>query len=469
MQGRVLRIGAASLLVSLASVVSATSGFADGTATFSNAAAITINDDAIASPYPSPITVSGLAGKVADVNVTIAGFTHGFPDDVGIVLVGPGGQAMSIMNAAGSGLDVTAATMIFDDQAATQIPDLTAWSTGVFRPADYWNGAFFPAPGPESAFAKAAPAGSATLDGTFVGTNPNGVWSLYVRDFGAGDTGTISGGWSIQVTTDSTDPHGTITSGPNGLTRDANPTFTFSATEPATFMCSLDNAVFTACTSPKAYAGLSEGTHILAVQDTDLAQNVDPSLATRIFTVDTTAPTTSIDSGPSDVVTSSAASFDFSSSETASFQCKLDGGAFSDCTSPQGYSGLADGLHVFQLRATDAAGNADTTGASRAFTVQRALPGPPADTANPAASVTKPRVKKGKTKATISFTGADNSSGGLSFMCSLDGNAASTCTSPTTYKHLKPGTHSFFVVAQDPTGNLSAPATTSFKVRPKKK
>jgi hypothetical protein len=29
--------------------------------------------------------------------------------------------------------------------------------------------------------------------------NPAGVWSLYVEDFAAGDSGLISGGWSLVV------------------------------------------------------------------------------------------------------------------------------------------------------------------------------------------------------------------------------------------------------------------------------
>jgi hypothetical protein len=39
------------------------------------------------------------------------------------------------------------------------------------------------------------------------------------------------------------------------------------------------------------------------------------------------------------------------------------------------------------------------------------------------------------------------SAAGSSFKCKLDKGAYKTCRSPKTYKHLKPGSHSFAVVA----------------------
>jgi desulfoferrodoxin (superoxide reductase-like protein) len=84
-----------------------------------------------------------------------------------------------------------------------------------------------------------------------------------------------------------------------------------------------------------------------------------------------TAPDTTITSGPSGTVTSTSASFGFSSTEQGStFQCQIDGGTFSACPSPKSYSALADGNHSFAVRATDAAGNTDPTPASRSWTVQ---------------------------------------------------------------------------------------------------
>ena len=85
---------------------------------------------------------------------------------------------------------------------------------------------------------------------------------------------------------------------------------------------------------------------------------------------DTTAPNTTIDSGPVGHRDERSASLGFSSSEAgSSFQCRLDAGAWGACTSPKAYSGLVNGSHTFDVRATDGAGNTDGSPASRTWTV----------------------------------------------------------------------------------------------------
>ena len=57
------------------------------------------------------------------------------------------------------------------------------------------------------------------------------------------------------------------------------------------------------------------------------------------------------------------AKFKFSSDESgSSFECKLDKGAFSPCSSPFKVK-LKKGTHRFKVRATDAAGNSDRASA----------------------------------------------------------------------------------------------------------
>jgi Tol biopolymer transport system component len=86
---------------------------------------------------------------------------------------------------------------------------------------------------------------------------------------------------------------------------------------------------------------------------------------------DTTAPNTTITSGPSGTIKVRTATFRFSSSEAGShFQCRMGGAAFAPCASPKSYSGLANGSHTFRVRAIDKAGNVDPTPAARTFSVQ---------------------------------------------------------------------------------------------------
>ena len=85
---------------------------------------------------------------------------------------------------------------------------------------------------------------------------------------------------------------------------------------------------------------------------------------------DTTAPQTTIVSGPSGSTSAKTASFGFSSSESGStFDCRRDSGSWHSCSSPKGYSNLATGGHQFSVRATDASGNTDATPASKTWTV----------------------------------------------------------------------------------------------------
>lgn len=86
-------------------------------------------------------------------------------------------------------------------------------------------------------------------------------------------------------------------------------------------------------------------------------------------------PTVTIGSGPSGTVNSTTASFEFSTSEPATFVCALDGATAQACTSPQGYPSLADGSHTFTVTGTDAAGNSGE--ATRAWTVDTTPTPPP--------------------------------------------------------------------------------------------
>lgn len=147
-----------------------------------------------ANPYPSTISVSGLGGTITKVTATLNGFSHTFTDDVGVLLVGPTGTKAEIMDGAGDDPDVVGLTLTFDDEAASTLPCEAALSTGPYKPTDCY-------PGDADAYPAPAPAGPHDeLLSAFNGTIPNGTWSLYVMDFLNGDTGSISGGWSLDIT-----------------------------------------------------------------------------------------------------------------------------------------------------------------------------------------------------------------------------------------------------------------------------
>ena len=63
------------------------------------------------------------------------------------------------------------------------------------------------------------------------------------------------------------------------------------------------------------------------------------------------------------------------------FQCRLDGGDFSPCASPQEFGNLPEGTHTFEVRAFDQYGNVDGSPAVYTWTVDVTAPGPQIATA----------------------------------------------------------------------------------------
>ncbi len=167
--------------------------------TFSNTGSIAIpatGTSGIANPYPSAISVSGLSGTITDVNVTLTGYSHSFPSDVDVLLAGPGNQTTVLMaDTCGGAPGVLNRTLVFDQAASGVLPNTAAGClSGTYRPTIQPGGAFSgigPAP--------AGPYGT-TLS-VFNGTSPNGTWNLWVFDDAGADVGSISGGWSLDITT----------------------------------------------------------------------------------------------------------------------------------------------------------------------------------------------------------------------------------------------------------------------------
>jgi len=161
-------------------------------AAFTNATPITFPAGAPAAPYPSPISVSQITGAVVNVSVTLNSISHVFPDDLDVLLVGPGGNKVMLMSDAGGGNSVSGLNLTFSASNSASLPDSGAILSGSYRPTDYQMGDVLPAP---------APAGPHGTDLTiFNGINPNGTWQLLAYDdatFNGG--GSIAGGWRLVI------------------------------------------------------------------------------------------------------------------------------------------------------------------------------------------------------------------------------------------------------------------------------
>ena len=211
--------------------------------------------------------------------------------------------------------------------------------------------------------------------------------------------------FKVDTNVDTTPPETTIDSGPSGPTNNPTPAFSFSANEAgSTFECKVDGGSFAACSSPKTLASLPDGNHTFAVRATDPAANTDPTPAERSFKVDTVAPETTIDSGPSGPTNNPTPTFSFSANEAGStFECKVDGGSFAACSSPKTLASLPDGNHTFAVRATDPAANTDPTPAERSFKV---------DTVAPTASISCPPAPAPSKTSPVRCTASWNDPGG---------------------------------------------------------
>ncbi|MEN3282787.1 MAG: large repetitive protein [Solirubrobacteraceae bacterium] len=245
----------------------------------------------------------------------------------------------------------------------------------------------------------------------------------------------------------------TITAKPASRTSETSATFAFSGGSGVTYQCSLDSAAFSACTSPKPYSGLAVGSHTFQVRARRASGELSAA-ASYAWVIDRTPPPApSITSKPASLTDDTRAKLSFADSESGvAFLCRLDGHAFSSCSSPEWYFNLADGPHTFQVQARDAAGN--TSGStSYTWTVDTVPPPTPSLTGYPSQTTTA-------TTATFTFASGEP---GVRYECVLDDDW-SACSSPKTYAGLDPDRHSFSVRAVDTVGNRSRWASYSWTV-----
>jgi len=283
------------------------------------------------------------------------------------------------------------------------------------------------------------------------------TFSVRVTD-AATNTSTSTYTWTI----DTTVPTVTIDTKPSDPTNSTSASFTFTtAGSPTLVECKLGS--YSACTTgtSQSYAGpLADGSHTFSVKVTDAATN--NSTATFTWTVDTTAPTATIDTKPSDPTNSTSASFTFTTAGSPTLvecklatlvECKLDGASYAACTTgtSQSYAGpLAESSHTFSIRVTDNVGNNSTS--SYTWVV---------DTTAPTATIdTKPSDPTNSTSASFTFTTAGSPT---LVECKLDGGSYAACTTGTSQSYAGPladGSHTFSVRVTDAATNNSTSSYT---------
>jgi subtilisin-like proprotein convertase family protein len=210
--------------------------------TIGNATGIGIPQEGIATHqgsnvafYPSQITLNGLdpSAPITDVNVKLNDFSHTYPDDVGVLLVGPQSTKVLLMADVGGGVGqqtlpaVTNVNLVLDDEALVSLPDEGKITSGTYRPTQGTapsgggKAVNFPPPAPAGPYAQTL----SLLDNT----NPNGTWSLYVVDDSPTFSGQFAGGWLLEIRTDTTPPR-VISTTPKAEATGVAPTANVKAT-----------------------------------------------------------------------------------------------------------------------------------------------------------------------------------------------------------------------------------------------
>jgi hypothetical protein len=334
---------------------------------------------------------------IKDIDVSLRGVYHETPSQLGMLLVGPAGQNVMLMDG-GCGLDpVRGANWRWDDEAPQPTSGGGCGANDVaFRPSS--NASSPPAPSP----APSGPYGT-SLSG-FDGTDPNGEWRLYVFDrTPAGGDGFFVERFTLQIETRAkaqtalTQAALELAEGEAGelaLRREADGQVLgqgavmvvatpLDATlggdfEPVSGTLEFAPGVRDLTVPLRTLADTTpEGPETFEVTLSQPSGDVAlASPATTVVTIrdddgDRAAPETTLRRAPKGTTTRARAKLRFVSSEPGStFECKLDGRGFKPCASPRTLKRLRDGRHRFAVRAIDAAGNADPTPATRRWRVR---------------------------------------------------------------------------------------------------
>lgn len=177
----------------------------------------------------------------------------------------------------------------------------------------------------------------------------------------AGNHYTDSYNWTV----DTTSPDTFITRLGSTPSTTSTSTIILTSNESATYECNLDNGGYVPCDDFYVTPHLVDGMHNLLVRATDSAGNVDQTPASETWSVDTTAPHTSL-SMMDPPIGRNTTLYIFSSDDEqpSTFECSFNDAPYTPCTSPYTTPVLTDGEYTLRVRATDGAGNVENPPAS---------------------------------------------------------------------------------------------------------
>ncbi len=410
--------------------------------TASSSGAIAIPAVGLAAPYPAEAVVSGMTGLITDVDVTLHGLSHTYARDLDIVLKAPDGTNVVLMSDVCLG-GLPGVTIRIDDEAPTAMPPGATCAQASYKPTN-------------------DDPSSDTMDGTAIGgqtwhttlsqldgRNPNGLWRLYVVDDSGNDSGQISGGFSVKVT--SSDGGVAV---PGNTTGAAGPASTYPL--PVT-VANQPGRILDVDVEIKGIThSYVDDLNLLLVGPTGrkvvLAANAcgPHPIVDFSWTFDDDAPVSLTDSSLDDcypyVVKPTAYG-------TPTFAAPAPAGPYAATLSA--FDGtVANG--TWRLYAFDDGGGDGGSLRSVKLIFRMDPPAQTTITKRPAASTTK-------RKATFAFTASET---GATFQCKVDKKPWKACTSPLRLTKLKPGKHTVQVRAVDDRGSVDpTPAKATWRIR----
>lgn len=225
----------------------------------------------------------------------------------------------------------------------------------------------------------------------------------------------------------------TITSGPEGPTKDNTPAFAFTGDD---LECRIDNGPWLACAGEYTAPTLADGAHLFAVRAKDRSAD-----DLRSFRVDTVAPAVTIEGEQDRTVADIRTTVGFTSPEGGvTLTCGIDSEAAVPCTSPWTTPTLTNGQRSIRVIATDEAGNEGV-----ATTLVKIAAEAPETTLD---------GLRGPVRERELTYGIAASRAGSTFECKVDEGAWAACAASFKTPALTPGAHTILARATDEAGNV---------------